>query len=146
MTLGAATEPGETVASIHYRFLGSRSYATIFLHETEDDISMLIPGAEIRVTGDFSNYHYQFYYGGWRIAQVLHTSEPQKFCLEIGAWVDIAFLTMCASAIDLLHVRAEFSPLDNICRLLSCCQPDHHDHHDHHEQEEHEDPDIHLTS
>ena len=70
VTLGAATQPGETVASIHYRYLGSRSYATIFLHETEDDISMLLPGAEIRVTGDFNNYHYQFYYGGCRIAQV----------------------------------------------------------------------------
>ena len=70
MRLGALTEPGETVASIHYRYLGSRSYATIFLHETEDDSSILIPGAEIRVTGDFNNYHFQFYYGGRRIAQV----------------------------------------------------------------------------
>ena len=58
------------MASIQYRYLGRKSYATIFLHETVDDISMLIPGAEIRVTGDFGNYHYQFYYGGWRIAQV----------------------------------------------------------------------------
>jgi len=146
VTLGAATDPGETVASIHYRYLGRRSHATIFLHETEDDISMLIPGAEISVTGDFDNYHYQFYYGGCRIAQVLHTTEPEKFCLEVGAWVDIAFLTMCASAIDLLHVRAVFSPLDNVLRLLSCCQPDLHDLHDHHGQEEDEAQDLQLTS
>ena len=78
--------------------------------------------------------------------QVHHTSEPQKFCLEIGAWVDIAFLTMCASAIDLLHVRAVFSPLDNILRVLSCCQPDHHDHHDPQDQEEYEAPDLQLTA
>ena len=81
--------------------------------------------------------------------QVHHTSEPQKFCLEIGAWVDIAFLPMCASAIDLLHVRAVFSPLDNVLRLLSCCQPDLHDLHDlhdHHGQEEDEAQDLQLTS
>ena len=29
------------------------------------------------------------------------------YCLEVGAWVDIAFITMCASAIDMLHVRNE---------------------------------------
>ena len=126
VTLGAATQPGQTVASIHYRYLGRRSHATIFLHETEDDISMLIPGAEIRVTGDFDNYHYQFYYGGSRIAQVVHTTEPQKFCLEIGAWVDIAFLTICASAIDLLHVRAVLNPVDNLSRLVSCCDTNNH--------------------
>ena len=44
------------------------------------------------------------------------------FGLEIGAWVDIAFLTMCASAIDLLHVRALFSPKDHLTNLLSCFQ------------------------
>ena len=63
--------------------------------------------------------------------------------------MDIAFLTMCASAVDLLHVRAVFSPLDNFFRLLSCCQPHHHNHHEHHEQEEQEEleaPDLQLTS
>ena len=46
------------------------------------------------------------------------------FCLEVGAWVDIAFLTMCASAIDLLHVRAMFSPVDHLTNLLYCCDTD----------------------
>ena len=31
------------------------------------------------------------------------------YSLEIGPWVDIAFITICASAIDLLHTRATLS-------------------------------------
>ena len=53
--------------------------------------------------------------------EVVETGEPEMFSLEIGAWVDIAFLTMCASAIDLLHVRARLSPVDHLTNIFSCC-------------------------
>ena len=68
--LGSVTEPGEAVASLHYKYRGGDSSACILLHESEDDFSSLIPGPEIKVTGDFGNYHYQFYYDGCRIGQV----------------------------------------------------------------------------
>lgn len=43
------------------------------------------------------------------------------YSLEIGPCVDIAFLTMCASTLDMLHMRATFSPIDNLLHWISCC-------------------------
>ena len=53
-------------------------------------------------------------------------SDTQMYSLEIGPWMDIAFITICASAIDLLHVRARLSPWDNVCHLITSlgCQDD----------------------
>ena len=41
------------------------------------------------------------------------------FTLEIGPWVDIAFITICASAIDLLHTRATLNLLENAAWCLN---------------------------
>ena len=48
-------------------------------------------------------------------------SGAQMYSLEIGPCVDIAFLTMCASTIDLLTMRATFSPIDHLLHWVSCC-------------------------
>jgi hypothetical protein len=39
------------------------------------------------------------------IVQVYRNPEPQMFSLEVGPNVDIAFLTICTAAIDLLQLR-----------------------------------------
>ena len=41
------------------------------------------------------------------------------FTLEIGPWVDIAFITICASAIDLLHTRATLNLFENAAWCLN---------------------------
>ena len=56
------------------------------------------------------------------ILQVMNTSETEMYSLEVGPWVDIAFITICASALDLLHLRSRLSPLDNIFHWISCFQ------------------------
>ena len=47
------------------------------------------------------------------------------YTLEIGPWVDIAFITICASAIDLLHTRATLSLFEAAawCLKASPCSP-----------------------
>ena len=45
-------------------------------------------------------------------------SEPHLYQLEVGPWVDIAFLTIAASCVDLLHLRALHSPLDHLCHWV----------------------------
>ena len=42
------------------------------------------------------------------------------YSLEIGPWVDIAFLTICASTLDLLHTRARLSPWEFVCHWCWC--------------------------
>jgi hypothetical protein len=39
--------------------------------------------------------------------QVYRNPEPQMFSLEVGPNVDIAFLTICTAAIDLLQLRQD---------------------------------------
>ena len=56
------------------------------------------------------------------ILQVMNTSETEMYSLEVGPWVDIAFIAICASALDLLHARSRISPLDNIFHWVSCLQ------------------------
>ena len=56
------------------------------------------------------------------ILQVMNTSETEMYSLEVGPWVDIAFIAICASALDLLHARSRLSPLDNIFHWISCLQ------------------------
>ena len=46
-------------------------------------------------------------------------SEPHLYQLEVGPWVDIAFLTIAASCVDLLHLRALHSPLDHLCHCTA---------------------------
>ena len=54
-----------------------------------------------------------------RHVQVMSTlSEPHLYQLEVGPWVDIAFLTIAASCVDLLHLRALHSPLDHLCHWV----------------------------
>ena len=47
------------------------------------------------------------------------------YTLEIGPWVDIAFITICASAIDLLHTRATINLFQGVAWFLdvSPCSP-----------------------
>ena len=47
------------------------------------------------------------------------------YTLEIGPWVDIAFITICASAIDLLHTRATLNLFEAAawCVKVSPCSP-----------------------
>lgn len=119
VVLGSSTEPGPPVATIHYRYAAGDSLATIVLAEED---STVVAGPEIRVRGDFSSYHYTFHLDtGAKIAQVMSTlSEPHLYQLEVGPWVDIAFLTIAASCVDLLHLRALHSPLDHLCHWVSC--------------------------
>ena len=56
------------------------------------------------------------------ILQVMNSPEPEMYSLEVGPWVDIAFIAICASALDLLHARSRLSPLDNIFHWISCLQ------------------------
>ena len=57
--------------------------------------------------------------------QVQHSPEHGMYTLEIGPWVDIAFITICASAIDLLHTRATLSLLEAAawCLKVAPCSP-----------------------
>ena len=90
MRLGSASDPGEPVASLHYKYRGRESSASILLHDSEDDFSMLVAGPEIKVVGDFGNYHYQFYYDGCRIGQVCGTRPSSGVsnidCGGCGVW------------------------------------------------------------
>jgi len=127
VVLGSSLDPGPSVATIQYRYRASESSASIFIHEFDDenDPDIVFPGAEIRVQGNFNKYHYTFFLDDTKIAQVV-ASDTQMYSLEIGPWMDIAFITICASAIDLLHVRARLSPWDNVCHLITSlgCQDD----------------------
>jgi len=125
--LGAAPTPGHTVATLEHKYWGTQSMVNIYLHEVEGELERVVPGPDIRVKGDIGGYSYQFYMSGVKIAQVNLATENQMYTLEIGPWVDIAFLTICASAIDMLHIRARVSMLDNLLFCLgslpcfSCC-------------------------
>jgi len=115
--LGSAPSPEQAVATLEHRFWGKNSSVNIYLHEVEGELQRVVPGPDIKVKGDIGGYCYQFYMSGTKIAQVDLSPENQMYILEIGPWVDIAFIAICASAIDMLHVRAKLSLLDH---LLFC--------------------------
>ena len=64
------------VATLFYRYAGTASLATIWVHEAAEDedsenlVSEAGPGVEIRVRGDFGKYHYTFFQEETKIAQV----------------------------------------------------------------------------
>ena len=124
VTLGSFQDPGHMVATILYHYSGNSSSADIYVREhDEKEEDTMVPGPEIQVRGDFSTLQYTFFMDDARIAQVVSSKEsgPQMYSLEVGPWVDIAFITICASSIDLLHVRASVSPLDQLLHCVSCC-------------------------
>ena len=70
-------------------------------------------------------FYFIFGYGSQpmcEILQVMNTSETEMYSLEVGPRVDIAFIAICASALDLLHARSRLSPLDNFFHWISCLQ------------------------
>ncbi len=64
------------MATLFYRYAGTASLATIWVHEAAEDedsenlVSEAGPGVEIRVRGDFGKYHYTFFQEETKIAQV----------------------------------------------------------------------------
>ena len=46
--------------------------------------------------------------------QVQRSTENQMYSLEVGPNTDIAFITICTAAIDLIHLRSSLTPLGNI--------------------------------
>lgn len=46
------------------------------------------------------------------VLQVQRSPEHCMYTLEIGPWVDIAFITICTSIVDLLQARADLCLLE----------------------------------
>ena len=76
IVLGPAADPGPLVATLFYRYAGTASIATIWVHEAAEDedsenlVSETGPGIEIRMRGDFAKYHFTFFLEETKIAQV----------------------------------------------------------------------------
>ena len=73
--LGSVQEPGDAVATIHYRFAGKHSAANIYVHDRDEKEDTVVPGPEIRVRGDLGGLQYTFYLDEVRIAQVRRCNE-----------------------------------------------------------------------
>jgi hypothetical protein len=123
------------VATLRHRYRGLRSSCRIYLHSEGEDSTDRSAAPDITVRGDLSGRRYSFLMAGRTIAQVLgcngytnHTtvqvqrgSEQSTYMLEIGPWVDIAFLTVCTAAIDLLQARARLSASEHLVWGLAAC-------------------------
>ncbi|XP_023323452.1 uncharacterized protein LOC111697614 isoform X2 [Eurytemora carolleeae] len=136
------SSPGPVVATLYHKYMGRRSKVHVYisnppLHCQFIDNSDRNP--DLLIAGDISSNTYSFLLGGKRkVAQVYHQKEgrgPQVFLapelnmytLEIGPYVDIAFIAICASAVDLLQLRSSVSILDNCLYCLSALEPDNSD-------------------
>ena len=79
----------------------------VYIHKPPVDIYAVTTDGltpEIKAKGDFDNKNYNFMMGSQKLAEVLpewmNTKENNSYFVNIGRNVDIAFVCMCAMAID----------------------------------------------
>jgi len=141
ITLGSNCSPSSDnlVATLEYKPLGpSSGRCDIYLHHQDTREQGRVGQPDILVRGAFGRHEYSFSMMGTKIAQVLNGPENHMYSLEIGAWVDIAFITICASAVDLLQIRSRLNPLSYCtsgCLLFSPCSPCGRDNHERSQEE-----------
>ncbi|XP_023340394.1 uncharacterized protein LOC111710525 [Eurytemora carolleeae] len=110
---------GDVVATLVHHYRGKNSKVFIYIHQDplpleETECSRRNPN--IKVVGDIGSHQFYFKMADKKIAQVQRSTENQMYSLEVGPNTDIAFITICTAAIDLIHLRSSLTPLD-----LCCC-------------------------